>query len=109
MWKDNDIIEINIPMPIRRVLSNKNVEDNAGKVAIERGPIVYCIESVDNNVESIFSISLSDNAILKPEYRNNIVDGIFISSGDIDFIPYYTWANRGKSEMAVWIKREANF
>jgi DUF1680 family protein len=105
MWKDNDIIEINIPMPIRRVLSNKKVEDNAGKVAIERGPIVYCIESVDNNVESIFNISLSDNAKFDNADYRNIIDGIFISSGDINFIPYYAWANRGNSEMAVWIKR----
>ena len=107
-WKDNDTIELNIPMPIRRVLSHKKVEENAGKIAIERGPIVYCIESIDNKVDSIFNLLLDDSAELKAEYRNNILNGIIIISGKMHFIPYYSWANRGKSEMVVWIQRNSN-
>ncbi|MFX1310314.1 MAG: glycoside hydrolase family 127 protein [Promethearchaeota archaeon] len=104
-WEDNDVIDINIPMPIRRVLSHENVKENFGKVAIERGPIVYCVESVDNKEASIFDLTLDDKAKFKTDYRDSIVEGIFVSSGNIHFIPYYTWANRGKSEMIVWIKR----
>lgn len=108
-WKNNNTIELTIPMPIRRVLSNERVENNADKLAIERGPIVYCIESVNNKVASIFDLSLDDNAMLEQEYRDSVVEGIFIHSGDITFIPYYAWANQGKSEMAVWIKRSNSF
>ena len=99
------VIDINLPMPIRRVLSHKNVKDNVGKIAIERGPIVYCIESIDNIAESIFNLSLEDHANLKAEYRTDLLEGIVTVSGKINFIPYYSWANRGKSEMTVWVKR----
>jgi DUF1680 family protein len=105
LWKNGDMIEINIPMPIRRVLCNKKVEENIGKVAIERGPIVYCVEGVDNKVDSIFELGLNDNDNLKSKYSKDILGGVKIVSNKILFIPYYTWANRGKSEMMVWINR----
>ena len=120
-WRDNDTIELNIPMPIRRVLSHEKVEDNARKVATERGPIVYCSESIDNKGDSIFNLLLKDTAELKAEYRDDILNGLVIITGDINYvkeskiehkkqnlkqIPYYAWANRGRSEMTVWLARE---
>ncbi len=93
-------------MPIRRVLGNSNIKENIGKIAIERGPIVYCIESVDNEVDSIFKLTLNDNDILVNEYCKDILGGITRISGKMNFIPYYSWANRGKSEMRLWIPRE---
>jgi len=106
VWQDNDVIELNIPMSIRRVLCNNNVEENLGKVAIECGPIVYCIESVDNKVDAIFKLKLNDNENLKVKYQIDLLGGVNIVSNKILFIPYYSWANRGKSEMMVWIDRE---
>ncbi|MFX0022099.1 MAG: glycoside hydrolase family 127 protein [Candidatus Hermodarchaeota archaeon] len=108
VWQDNDIIELNIPMPIRRVLCNSNVEENIGKVVVERGPIVYCIESIDNEVDSIFKLTLNDNDVLETEYFNDILGGITRITGKINFIPYYSWANRGKSEMRLWVPRDLN-
>ena len=117
LWKDNDVIELEVPMPIRRVLSNPRVKENINKVAIERGPIVYCLESVDNEVESIFNIKLNDNAILEEEYQSDLFNGIVTITGSIyngdkrlekiHTIPYYAWAHRGKSEMTVWIQRDS--
>ena len=121
-WKDNDVIELDMPMPIRRVVAHKNVKNDNGMVALERGPIVYCIEWVDNKVEHVFNLFLDDNAELKSEYRKNMLNGIVVITGTIyylkkaengkniqkiekDFlaIPYYAWAHRGKGEMTVWM------
>jgi len=116
-WKDNDTIELSIPMPIRRVLSNPKVKENIDKVAIERGPIVYCIESIDNEVKSIFNIKLNDNTLLEEKLHSDLLNGIVIITGSIHnndknlekihLIPYYAWANRGKSQMTVWIQRDS--
>ena len=62
-----------MPMPIRRVICNLDVKENTNKVAIERGPIVYCIESVDNDVDSIFNIK----AILSDALEISIWIGIY--------------------------------
>lgn len=117
IWKDNDIIELKIPMPIRRVLSNPKVKENTDKVAIERGPIVFCIENVNNEVESIFDIKLNDYTKLEVEYQSDLFNGTVIISGsiynkdkkldEIRTIPYYAWAHRGKCEMTVWIQRDS--
>ncbi len=93
-------------MPIRRVLSHIKVESNIGKVAIERGPFVYCIESLEEDNNSIFDFELSDNDELKPEFQADLLGGIVLISGKQKFIPYYSWANRGKSKMRLWIPRE---
>jgi len=116
LWDNNDVIEIKLPMPIRRVLSNPKVKENTNKVAIERGPLVYCIESVDNEVESIFNIKLNDNDVLQEKFQRDLLNGIVIITGSIhtnnknleriQLIPYYAWANRGKSQMTVWIERD---
>ena len=48
-WKKGDVVEVNLPMEVRRVVANENVKDDIGKVALQRGPIIYCAEWVDNN------------------------------------------------------------
>ena len=124
-WSDGDKIEINMPMPIRRVVAHEKVKNNNGRVALERGPIVYCVEWPDNNVENLFNLFLDDNAELKSEYRNNMLNGIVIITGNIHYlqkskinnhidkikteflaIPYYAWAHRGKGEMTIWMLRD---
>jgi DUF1680 family protein len=105
VWAQNDTIEVRIPMPIRRVLANKKVEENLGKVAIERGPIVFCVEIIDNDIDSVFQLFLSDDDKLEAMDREDLLNGITFITGNINFIPYYSWANRGKSEMTVWVQR----
>jgi len=120
-WKKGDLIELNLPMPLRRVLCNEKVKENVGKVALERGPIVYCAEEVDNGPD-VRRLVLSADIRLKPEYRNDLLGGFYVVKGWIrswhreqeyvypdkqDFvaIPYYAWSHRGPGEMAVWLPR----
>lgn len=108
-WKDNDIMDVDLPMLIRRVISHENIESNIGKVALERGPIVYCLESIDNKPQSILDFTLSDNSELKSEHLSNLLNGVTIITDKLQnfmAIPYYAWGNRGKSQMTVWVTRE---
>ena len=96
-------------MPIRRVLAHEKMKINAGKGALERGPIVYCLEWPDNDVDSIFDLRVNDDEILTFEYRKDLLNGLIIVKGkDFVAIPYYAWAHRGKGEMVVWINRNPN-
>jgi DUF1680 family protein/alpha-L-arabinofuranosidase len=122
-WKKGDVIELNLPMSVRRVLSHKNVAANKGKVALERGPIVYCAEWPDNDGHA-HNIVLPDGAKLTSEYRKDLLNGISVvrakalglsyaedgksllkKEQDFVAIPYYAWAHRGAGEMAVWLAR----
>ena len=122
-WKKGDIIELNLPMPIRRVLCHENVEDNRGKVALERGPIVYCAEWPDNGGH-VRNLVLPDDVMLTTETCSDLLNGVTVIRGmvfglhngengktvrkekqEFAAIPYYAWAHRGKGEMAVWLAR----
>jgi DUF1680 family protein len=121
-WKQGDIIDLNLPMPIRRVLANEKVVEDRGKVALERGPIVYCAEGVDNKGH-VLNLLLPDDTSLRADYRKDMLNGVVVVSGkasvlskdgksvdrqehDFVAIPYYAWSNRGEGEMAVWLPRD---
>jgi len=118
VWRQGDVIELDLPMPIRRVVANEKVVEDRGKVALQRGPIVYCAEGVDNDGH-VLNLLLPDDVPLKAEYRKDMLNGIVVVSGKVlamssdgksaqhDFaaIPYYAWSNRGEGEMAVWLGR----
>ena len=92
-------------MPVRRVLCHERVTDNIGKVALERGPLVYCAEWPDH-AELVFDLVVPDDADLKAEYRPELLNGIVIIRGPgLTAIPYYAWYHRGAGEMAVWLRR----
>jgi len=109
-WARGDVIALDIPMPIRRVLSNEKVKANAGRVALERGPLVYCAEGKDNGGHAL-DIVLGDDVKLKAEHRKNMLGGVTVITGALAGgkpflgVPYYAWAHRGKGEMAVWLPR----
>jgi hypothetical protein len=121
-WKPNDVVEIQMPMPVRRVLAHDAVKANTGRVAIERGPVVYCAEGADNDGQVLNRV-LPDGAVLTPEYRPDLFGGVMILRGpvtavergpdgsvvpkpaDLTLIPYYAWNHRGANEMAVWLPR----
>lgn len=116
-WKPGDMVNYNLPMSIRRVEANKNVTDDAGKVALERGPIVYCLEGVDNGAD-LMKLALPDSAKLTESFNSEELSGIVTISGEgqieggqkVTFqkftaIPYFVWNNRGADEMKVWIPR----
>jgi hypothetical protein len=110
-WQKGDKIILDMPMTIRRVLSHEKVEDNAGRVAIERGPIVYCAEWVDNMGKAL-DVVLPDDAVLVAQRYEDVFDGVTIvkatlaDGGAVKLIPYYAWNHRGRGEMNVWLKRQ---
>jgi len=114
-WSKSDIIELDLPMPVRRVLAREEVKSDRGKVALERGPIVYCAEWVDNDL-SVLNIIIPDKEEFTTEYRENLLNGVVVikgkvlnksgEKGELVAIPYYAWSHRGPGEMAVWLSGE---
>lgn len=123
-WKSGDVIDLALPITIRRVLANEKVEDDKGKVALERGPIVYCAEWPDNLDGRVRNMVLNNDTPLESEFYEDLLEGVQVIHGkasgvkygddgkslikseqDFVAIPYYAWAHRGKGEMAVWLAR----
>ncbi|RPJ01053.1 MAG: glycoside hydrolase family 127 protein, partial [Candidatus Aminicenantes bacterium] len=123
-WKDCDTVELTLPMPVRRVIANEAVAEDRGRAALQRGPIVYAAEGVDNG-DRVFDLVLPDPAALGVEFRSDLLDGVMIVSGTalalskgadgktvetarpFLAVPYYAWANRGPGQMLVWLPRTA--
>ncbi|RKX35037.1 MAG: glycoside hydrolase family 127 protein [Verrucomicrobia bacterium] len=130
-WKAGDLIELSLKMPVERVEAHPSVRENCGMVALQRGPIVYCLESIDNG-KDLADLSLPDQAKLRVSNRK-VADvriaaieavgrrrdrggwsGTLYRSDPSDSrkarlraIPYFMWDNRGDGgEMRVWIRRE---
>ena len=123
-WKRGDLIELNLPMPVRRIMANELVQADRGRIALQRGPIVYAAEWPDNPDGRVRNLVLPDGAKLTAEFRPALLSGVEVvkakaislaydAQGQItrkeqDFttIPYYAWANRGAGEMIVWIPKD---
>ncbi len=111
-WKRGDIIELAIPTPVQRTIANENVKDALGKVALQRGPLVYCFEEADNK-GGVLNRRLADNLEFDVEFKPDLLGGINIlkaksrdKTPGLVAIPYYAWSHRGIGEMTVWIPRE---
>lgn len=127
-WKKGDVVSINMPMRTRIVEANPLVEESRGQVAVQRGPIVYCLESNDLGGLSIDDIAIPLDAKFTPVdmtidgSRIKALEGEVINRSEaswkgqlyreatakkqmvkVRLIPYYAWGNRGKSEMTVWM------
>ena len=122
-WAPGDQLTLDLPMPVRRVVSNDKVMANANRVALQRGPIVYAAEWPDNPNGKVRNIVLPDGNALSSEFRKALLNGVQVITGratglafdangvvtkaDQPFtaIPYAVWANRGRGQMAVWLAR----
>ena len=115
-WKQGDGITLDFPMNVRRVVANKNISNDKNLVALECGPIVYCVEGIDNE-NQLDKLSLPDNTILTLQYRSGLLHGVNVVMADVPeqegngsmkmtAIPYYVWANRGAGTMRVWLPRK---
>jgi hypothetical protein len=122
-WAPGDTIALDLPMPVRRVVSNTQVIANRDRVALQRGPIVFAAEWPDNPNGKVRNIVLPDTNALISEFRADLLNGVQVIRGravglaldeigtvrrtDQPFtaIPYATWANRGRGQMAVWLAR----
>jgi DUF1680 family protein len=107
VWQPGDVVALILPLPMRRVGCHEAVEGNRGRVALMRGPLVYCVEGVDNG-GSVADLGLADDAPLTVEHRPELLNGVTVIRGEgITAIPYYAWSHRGIGEMAVWMKHKS--
>jgi uncharacterized protein len=118
-WKKGDVVEMNLPMEVRLVKANDNLKEDNGKVAVERGPLVYCAEWIDNRGKAS-NILMPTNASFTSELTselngvevlkttvpvvaiNSEGNSITTTTRPVTLIPYYAWANRGAGEMMIW-------
>ena len=104
-WRPGDVVELDLPMPVRRVVSHDGVTGNRGRIAVERGPLVYCAEGADNGGKAL-ALTLPDAAPLTAEHDRALLGGVTtIRGGGLTLIPYYAWSHRGAGEMNVWLRR----
>lgn len=121
IWKKGDLVDLELPMKVRRVISNPAVKQNANRVALQYGPLVYCIEGVGNDV-SVENIILPPDTRFKTSFEPSLSGGVntiqfnvpvlkinedrsSVSTvrKEITAIPYFSWNNRGLSDMQVWL------
>jgi DUF1680 family protein len=117
-WKPGDVVRLHLPMPVERVYSDPRVKANLGRVAIMRGPVVYCLEGCDHPDGRVRNIALPPGAKLEPRFESGLLGGVMVLTGEgiavmgqkremrqvkIRAVPYYAWANRTSGEMVVWM------
>ncbi|AGT32221.1 glycosyl hydrolase [Geobacillus genomosp. 3] len=130
IWKKGDQVELVFPMPVERIKAHPQVRANAGKVALQRGPIVYCLEEVDNG-PNLANLFLPRDAHLEAHFEPDLLEGVVVITGTAErmdesawndelyrssepqtyqvpfrTIPYYVWCNRGEGEMTVWVNEK---
>ncbi len=120
-WKKGDVVDYNLPMQANKIFARSELKQDNNRIAIQRGPIVYCVEGSDNNNKA-WNIIIPDNTKFETiDYKvldepvkaitaevpvvTVSEDGTSLKTEKkkIIAIPYYTWANRGKNEMQVWL------
>jgi hypothetical protein len=118
-WKAGDVVEVNFDMPVRQVRANLQVTEDRGLVALMRGPVVYCAETVDNP-EGIQQLVIPADASFKTRFKSDLLGGVVVVHGNVKasiqergvdrltpaeltVIPFYANANRGPSRMRVWL------
>jgi hypothetical protein len=125
VWNQRNSIQIDFPLEVKKVKANDKVTEDAGRVAIERGPILYCAEWPDNPYEKVLSLVLDETEDLKAK-RSNVLGGTYTIKGKakmvakkldgtlmlsksdkLTLIPYHLWNNRGAGEMTVWLATDA--
>ncbi|WP_339735049.1 glycoside hydrolase family 127 protein [uncultured Sunxiuqinia sp.] len=122
-WQAGDKLTLNLPMPVRRVVANEQVTNNRGKLAYQRGPLVYCFEDKDNNDSFLFDNFATPDEKVDAEFDKQLLGGVVklkmkgsqvllqqdqkvIEPVELTAIPYYAWNNRGTSNMLVWLPNQ---
>lgn len=108
-WSSGDVLEIEFGMEILLRRAHQKVKGHKGKAAITRGPIVYCLESIDNPDVGIFTVQLDSNSLREyfaPELfgGTTVIEAKSTEGTPLLLIPYHQWGNRGASQMTVWVK-----
>lgn len=126
-WRTGDVISLELDMPIRFVYANPNVRQMIGRVALQRGPVVYCVEGVDHDKVDVNRLVINENG-WEAEHRATLLGGVMVLKGKgvalsqndwgeelyrfaspqidpitLTAVPYSVWGNRGASSMRVWL------
>ena len=123
-WRKGDQLELTLPMDVKRIVARTELKQDVDRVALQRGPLVYCVEGADNNGKA-WDLILPDNATFKTSFQKNLLEGVVtiqfqaptIQVGQdglsvntevktITAIPYYAWCNRGQNPMQVWLPKK---
>jgi uncharacterized protein len=112
-WSRGDVLEVEFEMPVKLRRSSSRLRGHKNKLTLTRGPLVYCLESVDNPLVEIFSARLNPSSIMDDTSNvtflptllggTKVITGKTTDGKDLSFIPYFLWANRGESQMTVWV------
>jgi hypothetical protein len=121
-WKSDDKVEINFPMPVRKVVADERIKEDVEKIAFQRGPVIYCTEWPDNNTGNVLNLMVNKDASFTTEFIPTLLDGtqVIKTSGfqtkrtldgkiemlneePLTLIPYALWNNRGPGQMMVWL------
>jgi DUF1680 family protein len=118
-WNTGDVVELDFPVEVRRVVADRRVRENRGRIAIERGPMVYCAEWPDVDEGKALDVRIDAKIPLTPAVDRNLFGGVTVIKAEarrvsrpsapakpVTLIPYFLWANRGAGEMTVWISTE---
>ncbi len=101
-WKKGDVINLKLPMEDRCITANELVEAKAGLMAVQYGPMVYCAEEIDNQVD-VLKAEVSKHMQFKAQFKPDLLGGVNMLEGEVlNLVPYYAWANRGAGKMNVW-------
>jgi DUF1680 family protein len=107
-WRESDAVELDLAMPVRRVRGHERIAATAGRVALERGPVVYCVEQLDSE-RPLDELAVPANTRLEPVLRPDVLGGatlLRVAPPDgpaFQAVPYFAWNNRGLGPMAVWL------
>ncbi len=123
-WKKGDLISMSIPMEVKEVSSKETIKANEGRIALQRGPLVYCVEGADNDGQA-WNFVVPENTQYTSSFNSGLLNGIVTIQANvpavtigadglsintktktITAIPYYSWCNRGSNPMQVWLPRK---
>ncbi len=121
-WKAGDVVELDLPMPVQHVRADGRVKADAGRYALQRGPLLYCLEGRDQPDDHVLNMLVADSATVSPQFEDSFLGGVetlhfngFLVKKKttpeaaelqplaLKAIPYFTWANRGRDNMLVWL------
>jgi DUF1680 family protein len=109
VWQPGDTIKLIFDMPIKVNYAHPRVNGHQSKVALSCGPMIYCLESIDNPGIDLFNTLLETRSLqVVPgsinDFTCNLLQGVSSKGEELKFIPYFLWANRGESLMSIWVK-----